>query len=90
MIAIAGGQRYPGPLWQFTTQRYPDFDADGDIDLSDYAHLQICMTGPDRLVDPACTDASLNGDDRVDEADLLLFLACLSGAGRPSELNCAN
>ena len=32
-----------------------DFDFDGDVDMKDFAHLQLCFTGPAAVVtDPAC------------------------------------
>lgn len=68
----------------------PDFDHDGDVDLSDFAHLQTCF-GTEGVVNvPACRDANLNGDSRVSEDDLPAFLKCMSGAGVPMSLQCMN
>jgi hypothetical protein len=67
----------------------PDFDLDGDVDLEDYGHLQVCLTGAGvSVTDPACSDASLDGDDDVDSEDLLMFTGCLNGADINPDSQC--
>lgn len=70
-----------------------DFDHDGDVDLADFGHLQICFD-PDGtpLLDPNCSDANLDNDStgRIDQSDLALFLLCMTGSDIPGDPNCAN
>ncbi len=66
-----------------------DFDADGDVDLDDFAALQKCLTGPFVGVsDPACLIADLDADGDVDFADVSRFVNCVSGPGMPANPNC--
>jgi hypothetical protein len=68
-----------GSVWQFRTRAYDaDFDGDADVDQADFGHLQACLAAS--VGDTACDDARLNeGDTRVDELDLAVFMACYSG-----------
>ncbi len=66
----------------------PDLDADGDVDLDDYARLQFCYTGPGVMPEPGCEDARLDGDVDVDAGDLTEFLSCLSGKNVLAERTC--
>ncbi|MBI4578871.1 MAG: hypothetical protein HY718_04160 [Planctomycetes bacterium] len=66
-----------------------DFDHDNDVDQEDFAHLQLCLTGSATpLTDPACADANLNGDAFVDDSDVAMFMACLSGPGATPPPQC--
>lgn len=57
-----------------------DFERDGDVDVSDFAYLQTCLTGSFQMNgDPACAAADLNRDKYIDGQDLDLFLACFGG-----------
>jgi YD repeat-containing protein len=49
-----------------------DLDNDGDVDAADFALLRDCIAKADRggTPDPACAGADLNGDGRLDSADL--------------------
>ncbi len=68
-----------------------DFDADGDVDVSDLAHLMACRTGPAvRQADPACLDARLDGDEDVDQSDFGLLQGCLAAHGRPPSVACGS
>ncbi len=71
-----------GALWSFKTASVPraDFDADGDVDQSDFAHLQNCFNGSGKPVPLGCEDADLNVDGSVDTADFTAFLPCMGGA----------
>ena len=41
-----------------------DFDDDGDVDLTDFAHLQHCLSGPDAVqTDPDCQNALLDAEE---------------------------
>jgi M6 family metalloprotease-like protein len=65
-----------------------DFDRDGDVDQSDYGHLQVCLTASGVPATPDCANASLDGDNDVDVADLAIFIACMSGAHMPGDPEC--
>lgn len=66
-----------------------DYDNDGDVDQSDFAHLQVCLSGVDVTQnDSNCQNARLDGDSDVDGSDLALFLGCLSGGGVSADQNC--
>jgi len=69
-----------------------DFDHDGDVDQSDFAHLQVCLTGPTNpQYDPDCLDARLDSvDEDVDQQDCEVFKQCLSGADTPQDPACAD
>jgi hypothetical protein len=69
----------------------PDFDADGDVDLSDFGHLQACLSGAGVPQNNAtCQDAKLDPDSDVDSSDVAIFRRCLSGPDIPTNPNCAN
>jgi acid phosphatase len=66
-----------------------DFDQDGDVDMKDFGHLQLCLSGnaiPQN--DPACADADIDGDSDVDVSDFNSFLACLSGSNVTPPIGC--
>ncbi|HRR84526.1 MAG TPA: hypothetical protein P5316_05895 [Phycisphaerae bacterium] len=69
----------------------PDFDGDGDVDQTDFGHLQECMSGfAVPQTDPACSNTFLNpGDDFVDATELGIFLGCISGSGVRADVTCA-
>jgi hypothetical protein len=87
--SINNGKTTVGPVWSFTSRAHPDFDLDGDVDLSDFGHLQSCMTGRQiPITDSNCRDADLDRDDDADGNDLGLLRFCLTGAGLFSNLTC--
>lgn len=52
-----------------------DFDEDGDVDLSDYAHWPDCLTGPSVTAPPCtCAPADLRLDHHIDLFDYSLML----------------
>ncbi len=68
-----------------------DFDEDGDVDMEDFGHLQVCLTGtsiPQHESD--CQDARLDEDLDVDQEDMAIFLGCLTGANIPADPGCAD
>ena len=68
-----------------------DFDGDGDVDMADFGHFQLCMTGPDTIqTNPACLDARLDADSDVDADDLTIFRNCLSGPNVPASPECTS
>ena len=61
-----------------------DFDNDGDVDGSDFDHLQACATGPEiPLDDASCADADLDLDNDVDQEDFGHLQECFTGMGVP-------
>ncbi len=69
----------------------PDFDGDGDVDLSDFGHLQGCMSGVNVVQNnPLCGDARLDADTDVDAADYAIFQGCMSGPNIAADPNCTN
>jgi Tol biopolymer transport system component len=66
----------------------PDFDKDGDVDLEDFALMQVCMT----LTPPTgdCEQTNMNADHRIDQADAEVLISCLSGPGIPAKEGCAD
>ncbi len=68
-----------------------DFDGDYDVDLDDYGHMQVCLSGTGApQTDPQCHGAHFDGDIDVDDDDLGLFMNCLTGAGLPGDPNCTD
>lgn len=66
-----------------------DRDRDGDVDMSDFAWFQTCMTGNAvPYTNAACADADRDSDFDIDTADLNVFLGCLSGPDIPATANC--
>jgi hypothetical protein len=61
----------------------PDFDLDGDIDLVDFAEIQVCMT-PDGGLRAGCEMADLVEDGTLDLADYEQFSKYLHG---PAEMS---
>lgn len=67
-----------------------DIDSDGDIDMTDFSVIQLCLSGlAAPQSDPACALAKLDSDSDVDAADIAIFQNCLSGADVPGSLDCA-
>ncbi len=62
-----------------------DSDADGDIDLTDYAFFANCLDGPrptdPPYVDPGCARVDFTGDGDVDLEDFMEFAEAFSGDG---------
>jgi hypothetical protein len=58
-----------------------DFDADGDVDLKDFAKFQACYRGPDVVQETAaCLYAHFDADRDVDLDDYAGFAAALDGS----------
>ena len=66
-----------------------DYDRDGDVDMVDFAHFQVCLTGAGSPQnDPACQDAKFDGDNDVDQDDFAFLQGCLTGANIPADPRC--
>jgi len=70
-----------GYTFDLTAPRFRgDFDLDGDVDMEDFTHLQLCLTGPvTEQDDPNCFNALLDDDLDTDRQDVTLFLECANG-----------
>ena len=72
-----------------TELRPCDFDHDGDVDQSDFGHMQACLSGPGvAQTNPACADARLDSDTDVDWNDVGKFFRCRTAPGVPSDRSC--
>jgi hypothetical protein len=91
-FAYAGdaGRYYAAGATAAATPAGPgDLDRDGDVDQDDFGWLQRCLSGSyTAQPDPACRDARLDGDEDVDDADIRLFLLCVSRPNVPSDPEC--
>lgn len=68
-----------------------DFDADGDVDMGDFGHLQSCLTGPGIAQEnPECVNARLDSDNDVDQDDVSVLRDCLSGANVLPDPDCVD
>jgi hypothetical protein len=69
---------------------FADRDADGDVDMVDFAMFQRCLTtgGGTYATECVCLDHNFNGT--IDENDLTSFAACASGANVPATPGCGN
>jgi|GEM_PF-1009529 len=73
-----------GDTWTFTTVSAGDYDADGDVDLNDFAIFQLCFNGPGRpWAQAGCEAADSEPDGDVDLNDFAVFQSCFNGPGRP-------
>lgn len=70
------------------TVRSPDFDGDMAVDLTDFAHLQLCLGAPQFVNFLGCVDADLNYDQQVNTSDVRKFKKCLSGVAVPLTPGC--
>jgi len=65
-----------------------DFDADGDVDLTDFGTFQVCFNGPNRSpASTACKPVDMDYDGDVDLGDFSAFQACFNGPNRPPACN---
>lgn len=66
-----------------------DFDGDGDVDQTDFAHLQVCFSGGGFVQDAAnCRNARLDADSDVDTDDFDIFQLCMTGPGIAADPGC--
>ncbi|UCC31516.1 MAG: SUMF1/EgtB/PvdO family nonheme iron enzyme [Phycisphaerales bacterium] len=85
-LHAAGRDNY-GPMSQagwigFRVAEVPergDFDADGDLDLADYAQLDDCLSGPGVGRLPACGAFDQDRDDEIDLSDFASFQIQFTG-----------
>jgi len=62
----------------------PDFGADCDVDLNDFAVFQMCFNGANQPPASSCpADADFDDDGDVDVSDFAVFQACFNGPDQP-------
>ncbi len=79
-------------------QHFADADRDGDVDMSDFAAFQACMTGaddPQGIFDGVLCGCFDRGGDQpadgdIDASDLSVFVNCLSGEAIAPPPECGN
>jgi hypothetical protein len=66
-----------GGFWEITSASIVpqpgDCDADGDLDLDDYACFAGCMSGPNTTPPGSCEDSDMDADGDVDLLDFAAF-----------------
>lgn len=68
-----------------------DYDRDGDVDQTDFALFQLCLSGQYiSQPDTACARMKFDADDDVDQDDVGRWQTCFSGPAIPSNPYCAN
>lgn len=65
-----------------------DLDRDDDVDLDDFARLQVCLGGPMSAPTAGCEQADLDRDGDVDQDDVMRLRQCTSGPGVPADRMC--
>ena len=83
-----GGHYFNGSIVPLEPSK-GDFDADGDVDLTDFARFQACFNGPNRPPKKlGCESADFEPDGDVDLSDFATFQACFNGPNRPPKATC--
>jgi hypothetical protein len=68
---------------------YGDLDRDADVDMDDFALVQLCLTGPGHFqLTGTCLRADANQDGNVDRNDVWAFKSCTSGPGVLADPSC--
>jgi Zn-dependent metalloprotease/peroxiredoxin len=65
-----------------------DSDDDQDVDMTEFAALAGCLSGPGVAYAGGCEGSDLDHDTDVDLADFALLQTCFSGDGVPSPCSC--
>jgi hypothetical protein len=68
--------------WQVHVRSIADYDNDDDVDQSDFAFFQTCLSGSTHLLRPGCEPADLQISNTVDESDFSVFLTCMTGSAQ--------
>ena len=55
---------------------WADVDADHDVDMTDFATFQACLTTDSNEILPECGCMDADGNGSIDSTDLAYFLAC--------------
>jgi M6 family metalloprotease-like protein len=74
-------------VWLSVTEKGPcpaDFNADGDVDLSDYGFFLSCFNGPNHPPNGVnCYQTDFDDDGDADLSDYGYFLGCYNGPEKP-------
>jgi hypothetical protein len=62
-----------------------DISGDADVDLDDFAILQLCFAPDAPITIPGCRTADLNKDDLVDASDYTILSSVLLGPRHPAD-----
>jgi hypothetical protein len=87
MLANACPGEYHGAGSSCTTANlccptpYADWDRDQDVDSDDFAILQKCLTTGGGGLIAGCSCLDHNHDQKIDQEDVLSFIACATGPG---------
>lgn len=65
-----------------------DIDDDQDVDMTEFAAMTGCLSGPGVAYAGGCESSDLDHDTDVDLADFALLQTCFSGDGVPSPCSC--
>lgn len=66
-------------------QIYGDIDANGSVDMDDFAVLQRCITTGGGTIDPSCRCFDYNADNAIGSSDVQRFADCANGPGVPGD-----
>lgn len=90
---VVAGNAYNSPQTLAVTMTImtvgPDLDGDGDVDQGDFGLLQVCYTQGGSMPQGSCLHADYDSNSLVNQADLAIFMSCLSGPGVYAEHDCA-
>ncbi|MBI4581160.1 MAG: hypothetical protein HY718_15760, partial [Planctomycetes bacterium] len=62
---------------------YGDTNADGSVDMTDFAALQACLTTGGGTLPDSCKCLDITGDGAITGADMERFIACAGGPELP-------
>lgn len=66
-----------------------DLDDDEDVDMTDFAGLQTCYTGPEvEITEDHCFCLDINGDNHITEMEVAAFVICASAPHVPADPAC--
>ena len=83
-VQVSGGQVATANFTLASSLAQSDFDADSDVDLTDFSLFQLCFNGPNRVPGVFClSDADFDSDGDVDLMDFGTFQGCFNGPNRP-------
>ncbi len=82
LFTAKDGQVVRSERFTSASASFGDFDGDGDIDLFDYAALQICLgfSGPELTTPLPCYVFDSDADQDIDQIDVAAFQNAFTGA----------
>lgn len=67
---------------------FADVDRDGDVDQTDFGHLQRCISPLGMGIDPSCSCFDRDADGEIGAHDIEAFIVCQSGPSIPVDVDC--